>query len=296
MLQWVVFALLGYFFFAIGNIVEKIIRVGHIKNSMAFAILLGFYEIIFILLIPFYGLNFIAWPFAMAAAFAGVLRIFAFLPYAEALSREEVSRLVPVWNLIPVFTIVMAFFFLGENLTVNFVMSFILILVGSVLLTMRSKKNLFRPNKAFLLMVLSSLVYAAQGIVLKFAYSELNFVHGLIWMSIGTLVTTMFLLSRKKFRDIAKEEILENASKKMLIVFMIFGILGLYFTTLALNLGYVSMVEVMGGFQMVFVFIIASVFAFWLPSMIREEMTLKSISVKIFCIILMLFGLFFLYY
>ncbi|MBN2043303.1 MAG: EamA family transporter [Candidatus Aenigmarchaeota archaeon] len=296
MLQWVVFALLGYFFFAVGNIVEKIIRVGHIKNSMAFAILLGFYEIVFILLIPFYGLNFVAWPFAIAATFAGVLRIFAFLPYAEALSKEEVSRLVPVWNLIPIFTVLMAFLFLGENLAANFIISFVLIFAGSVLLTMRSKKNLFRPNKAFLLMLISSFVYAAQAIVLKFAYAELNFVHGLIWMSIGTLVTTMFLLSRKNFRIIAKEEILENASKRMIIIFMVFSILGLYFTTLAISIGSVSIVEVMGGFQMVFVFIIASVFAFRLPSMVREKLTLKSISIKIFCIILMLFGLFFLYY
>lgn len=296
MLEWVIFALLGYIFFAGGNIVEKIIRTVHIKSPFSFAILLGAFESLFILLIPFFGINLTSWVFIIPAIGAGALRVLAFLPYAEALSTEEVSRLVPLWTLDPVFTLLMASFFLGESLTANFHVAFVLVLLGSVLLMARTGKRMFRLNRAFAFMVASSFLYALQAVLLKFAYFELSFFHGLIWVSIGTLITTVVILSRKRFREAAREEIIGNVPNRMLAMFAAFGLLGIFFINYAIKLGSVSIVEVMFGFQMVFVLVIATAFSFALPSFVRESVKLKSMSVKIFSIAIMLAGLFFLYY
>ncbi len=296
MLEWVIFALLGYLFFAGGNIIEKIIRTAHIKSPVSFAVLLGAFESMFILLLPFFGLNLTAWVFIIPAIAAGALRVLAFLPYAEALSMEEVSRLVPLWTLDPVFTLIMASAFLGELLTANFYVAFVLVLSGSVILMARTGKKMFRLNRAFGLMVASSFLYALQAVLLKFAYFELSFFHGLIWVSIGTLATTVIILSRKRFREAAREEIIGNVPGKILAMFAVFGLLGVFFINYAIKLGSVSIVEVMFGFQMVFVFLIASSLSRWFPGFVREEIALKSISVKIFCICLMAAGLFFLYY
>ncbi len=296
MLEWVVFALLGYLFFAGGNIVEKILRTVYVKSPVSFAVLLGAFESLFILLIPFFGINLTAWVFILPAVAAGALRVLAFLPYAEALSKEEVSRLVPLWTLDPVFTLLMASVFLGDALTANFYAAFVLVLLGSVILMARTGKKMFRLNKAFVLMAASSFLYALQAVLLKFAYFELSFAHGLIWISIGTLATTAVILSRKKFREAARDEIIGNVPNRMLAMFAVFGLLGIFFINYAIKLGSVSIVEVMFGFQMMFVLVIATAFSFALPSFVRESVKLKSISVKILSIAIMLAGLFFLYY
>lgn len=137
--MWFVFALLSAVFAALTSILAKV-GIGGINSNLATAIRTA------VVLIMAWGIVFItgaqsgiadisrkSWLFLVLS---GLATGFSWLCYYKALQIGEVSKVVPVDKLSVVITLVLAFVFLGEALTVKAVIGGVLITAGTLVMVL----------------------------------------------------------------------------------------------------------------------------------------------------------------
>ncbi|MFH1393844.1 MAG: hypothetical protein ABII71_04005 [Candidatus Micrarchaeota archaeon] len=83
---------------------------------MSLVILVAFGDSLLMLLALVNGFSCPDLPTLLIGIFAGVLGALAFIPYMEAIHREEVSRVILLLNLVPLFVLVISFSFLMKSL------------------------------------------------------------------------------------------------------------------------------------------------------------------------------------
>ena len=66
---------------------------------------------------------------------------------------------------------------------------------------------------------------------------------------------------------------------------------GTLFNTWALSLGPVALINAIGGIQSIFVFIIAILISIFAPKIIKEELDMKNVVLKIAALVLIVVGL-----
>lgn len=95
-------------------------------------------------------------------------------PYYWSLRSTDPSIVSSLFSLGKVFVPILAFFIVGERLSIFQYVGFGIIVVSSVFLTFNPKK--FRLNKAFYLMLFVSFILCLQGVLYKYAFNA-----GMTW-------------------------------------------------------------------------------------------------------------------
>ena len=169
---WVLFALAATFLWAWANILDKVLRTKYLKDSIALTASFGIYGIVFsLILLLLIGIPILPFWNFIAALAAGFLLTCALIPYLKALSLEEASRVIPLWHLLPIFTLMLAVIFLNEVLTPIRYAAFAFILLGGFLISTKKIGAVFRISPAAVFMLASSFLVAISDVLLKFAYS-----------------------------------------------------------------------------------------------------------------------------
>ena len=294
-MPWVFFALTATFAWALANILDKVLRTKYLKDSIALTASFGLYSTIlsFILLL-FIGIPSIPILHSAAAFTAGVLLVLGFILYLKALSIEEASRVIPLWHLSPIFTLILAVIFLNEILTPLKYAAFASICLGGILISTRKSGNTFHLSPAISLMLLSSLFVAVSDVLIKFAYTT-----GIFWQtffmvyfggSIGSLALFIFPNARK---NVLRAFIsYKHIIALILLLDVLLGLSGQVFFNKAISLGPVTLVSVFISFQSLFVLLIAAFLSAKFPLFIKEAIDAKTIGTKLLAIILMAFGLY----
>ena len=296
-MDWLVFSLIARAFWAGDNIADKLLIERYIKNPYVLTLLGGIAPfIISIFIFLFYKLEWIGLIPTVAVLIAGIIQIIAVFAFYKSLAKEEVSRVIPLFQLTPVFVLILSVIFLKENLTINQYIGFILILLGGFFISLKRIKGVFKLREALWWMILSSGIYAIQAIMIKslyinYSYLDLTFYHG-----VGIFIPTFALLTfSSKSRNSFTHEFSNLNIKGWLIVGLaaIF-IAGAYLSGLwAFRTGSASLISVLRGFQSIFVFIFSLVLSIWLPKILKEDLASGVLLTKIIAISLMVVGLFF---
>lgn len=296
-MNWILFALLSRFFWAADNIVDKFIVGKYIKDSYVLT-LLGGIAPLFIAAIIFFTseLNWLGLMPTSIIIFAGVIQIVAVFAFYRALLKEEVSRVIPLFQFTPIFVFTLSFIFLKETLTIKQSLGFFLILLGGIFISVKKIKGLFTLGEAFWWMLLSSFIYAIQAVMGKAFYVTYSFVIVTFYLCIGMFIPTLLLLIfSNKLRNKFTKELSNLPTKGWFIVILgIVFVAFAYFTSfLAFSTGLVSIISVLRGFQSVFVLVFAIVLSLWLPKILKEELVGRVLLTKILAIAIMLTGLYF---
>ena len=290
-MSWVIIAIFSYFLFALGNIFEKKLRTNNSINALTI-IFLSSSATVFLLLLPlFLSISTSDIFLIIMAVISGVINVIAFLPYVIALKREEVSRLVSLWNFAPIPTFILAFFILQEKLPNNFYISFILLLIGGVLISFRDFKGSF-SSYGFFMMMLSNLIYSVALVIMKYVLNFLNFIEFLFYSSMGHILILIILLALKNTRNEIIGDIKKIKHKFFLPGYMLIIITAAIFYILSIQSGPLSIVVALGSFQALFVFLLALIFSLMFSRMLKEETKLESIAIKATSILLMIIGLY----
>ena len=122
----------------------------------------------------------------------------------RALYTREVSRAIPVYQTYPIFTALIAFFFLGERLDAVEWLAMLAVVGGAVLLSSGPGISRgFLPDKTFMLLMLGSLIEGSSYVFGKSAVNELPvlFAHALRLLALSS-VLLVFNLRRQPLADI----------------------------------------------------------------------------------------------
>jgi drug/metabolite transporter (DMT)-like permease len=295
MLEWVFIAILAYLFSSAGAITDKITRARYFTHSTSITVLFLLCNGLPALLLPFASFGALGVPTIALALFAGFLTIVPLWLYSEALRHEEISRVAPIWQAIPLFVLVFAFIFLGERLPQNFYIAFVLMLVGSILVSAKNFGEMLKPDRTFWLMLFASMSYSAYPVMLKYLYNNsAGFLGIFALVCVGRLLAAALILLLPLERRSFLEDF-QASDKRVILAMFVFAVSAGILYNYAVSLGPITMVEVLSGVYPLFVLLFAIVLSKWMPAILSERIEPKAVLVKAFAIAIMFIGLALLY-
>lgn len=292
---WILFVIIATFIWAWTNILDKVLRTKYLKDSIALTASFGIFSIIFsITLLLILGIPAIPFWNFIAALIAGFILTYGIIPYVKALSIEEASRVIALWHLFPVFTLILAVIFLNETLTMLRYSAFIFILLGGFLMSTRKIGSVFHLSPAVYFMLLSSFLVAISDVLLKFAYSSQIFWHTFMVFYFGISLGSLSLFIVPSIRRKFSKAVLSYKKVFLAVLFLsiLTGFMGHIFYNYAILSNPITLVSVFISFQSLFVLLIATFLSFKFPLFIKEAIDVKTIGIKLVAIALMGFGLF----
>ena len=222
--------------------------------------------------------------------------LYGSLFYIKATQLEDISRINIWWGLIPVFSLLIAWFALGEVLNFYQLVAFVILIISGALASIHIGKIKIRLSlKALGLMVVATFLFAIYAVIFRYVITTaMTFVTAFIWLHILTAAWTLPLFLSKQFRkDFIKEtkNIRKNYLIWIVITVAILDGLGILLNFKALALGPVALVSAMENFQTVFVFIFVLILSWLAPKIIKEQFDIKNFILKIMALALMVAGI-----
>ena len=216
----------------------------------------------------------------LAAVGSGLIRSMAVYIMLYNLKREEVSQVIPVVYAYPIFVAIIAEFFLGETLNFTGWLAIIIVVAGSVMVSMNrtpSGDSTIRIN-LLLKLFLASLLFAVAEVTGKYA---LNYISSwnMYWLTSFCMTGVFFIISTRT--DVVRNIITMKNRTSTLVLTLINETLapvGLALSLSALKKGPVSLVSTIVGTRPMFVLLFAFILSRVAPSFLQLD-TGKTIVV-----------------
>lgn len=299
-MSWFFISLAGTALFAVGNFVDKILISRYFKGGgvgalAIYSALIGIFILPFPLIFSadFFSPGLIAVLIMLAS---GIIYLLGIIPYLYALTSDDTSTVVPVFQTIPIFSYILGFFFLDENISTNQLIGMLLIIIGSVFLSfdMSGAKIIFKA-KGTLLMLISSLCIAISGFLFKFIGIDHGFLVTSFWTYTGyTLLGVFLFIVSKNYRSQFIYTLRVNNVKIISINMLneVIAIGGKMLQNLATLLAPLALAVAVNGFQPIFVLLYGLMFTIFFPHIINEKITKRHLVFKSFSIGVIVIGAF----
>jgi len=289
MMLWVTLSILAAIAWAFANIIDK--NVLHTQKPLTIILFANFISIIAAVIVYFFlGFSKLSALNIIIGLLVGLFYILGIYFYCLAVQGGEVSRVIPLFNMIPLFIMLLAAIFLGEILTpLNYIGS--LILISGAILISANKKTKLNIDKIFWLVVLGSLAFAINAVLQKYLLNFADFWTVFSYERIGAFFALLPLLLIY-YSDFKK--FIKGTRKPIVLVSLseVFNLIGLLLTTIAFSIGLVSLVKTLSSIQDLFVlFFVIMITTFW-PKVLKEKIDKSTIILKVIAIILIGVGVF----
>ena len=303
-MNWLPIALAAPFCWAIVNHIDKYLLEKHFKDHGVGALIL--YSCLFgVYILPLAALlgqnPFLIPPSAaMLLIGIGVLTGLSIAAYLNALRDEEASMVSPIFQTIPVFGLIFGFFFLQEIPTQNQTIAGLIILLGSLVVSLEiHEETCLRIKwKPLLLMLVSAALYGFHEVLFKMGALETSFWVSIFWSTIGLFLfgSLIYIIMPESRRGFLKTF---QSSRGTIIGISILsealttaGNFAILYATL---LAPIAVVQLVAGYQPIMVFLIGMMLTALYPHIATEKFRLKHIIHKVAAISLVLIGTVLLY-
>ena len=287
--MWVLFVVLATLFWSFANLIDKFALSEYIRNPnipLIFVAVIGIVSSFIIYILKgFVALSLFEFGLSILA---GILYVLSLYFYFHALKIEEVSRVIPLFYLSPIFVLIFAFFLLKESLSIKNYIGIFLLVLGAMFL---SFKKHFRIRKAFWLMFLADIPMALSSVISKYLFERIDFLTVYSYIRLGVLIAVLPLpfIYYDDFKDFFKKKIAVG----MVSLSETFNILGVIFSTFAIAYGLVSLVSALTSIQPLVVLgllLLLSVIDKRFIKEIKEHLKGKNLFIKIISVILIVVG------
>ncbi|MGZ4902561.1 MAG: EamA family transporter [Halobacteriota archaeon] len=292
-LEWFYFALLSSALIAAVNIVDKVLISDYNIPPLVYAMVISATSLMPLVIVPFIDFKVLSLAALTFTMLVGFVRIYYTLPYFKALTIEEVSRVVPVLQLMPVFVLVLSTIFLREVLGWQDYTGFALLVIGGTLCAIRLKKGI-TVSMAFYLMIASSFLLAVYSVGLKVLFSSEDFYSVFIWVQIAGFITLFQFMLFKPLRSTLVTTY--KATRKRVGALIVGEQAVAYVSVFAYNYaiahGAISLVSAVASTQPLFVLLFATAISYSFPRILKEQLTKQDIILKCFGIAIIFLGAF----
>jgi len=291
-MDWLVFALLCPAFWGLNNVFYKFLMTKKFRGYFPMLSFMGFIDVIFAVIVCLVNPVSFIFPYVLFAMAVGLMPLLAFWFYSKALMVEEISRITPLFQFIPIFVVLLSVIFLNEILSVQRYFGVAIILIAAVLISYRNSKSGKSLSSALKFMIPFSLVLSVHSILEKLLLTHIDYWSVFFWNLLGAFCGILFLLSFSKPRREFTETVHTVGKRAFFLVLVGEAVyfLGTICWLIAASMGYVSLVSAFAGLQHFFVFIYVLLSSLFVPKLLKEEMTRGVIALKISAIALMFAG------
>ncbi len=294
-MTWFWFAIAAQTLWGICDVMDKVIRERYLRDSVVLAVWLGMAALPTAVVIGLVrGMD--AGGAEGVLLVAGLLSPLAFLFYFRALAVEEASRVVPLFQLSPLWALLLGTVFLGEVLTGTAYLAFGLIFGAGVLVSLQAGAKGLRLSQAFWLMLACTFFYGSALVLTRYAFgiAPIDGWDAAKWLTLGYFLggISFLLAPGVRHRAAAAVRALRPAGVALLVTDnLVLSSVARVLNVFALSLGPVALVSVLNVVQSVFVLFVALVGAWLFPSLLHEEVTVGKVGVKFAALGLLLAGL-----
>ncbi len=288
-MNWFLIALINPVVHAFVNhfdkyLISKFLKNGSVGSLILFSALFAVFALPFIYIFKPDVIHSVGFSDAVILMVNGAVLVGAIICYLYALEDDEASYVAPLFQLIPVFGFILGYLLLGEILTGRQVVAGLLILLGSLFLSLELSGNGKKiKTRLVLLMVGSSLLYAINAVVFKSVAVNAGFVDSVFWDMAGKFIfgVILFFVIRP-YREQFLALIRDNGAYVLglNIVNEIMGLVGEFALVLAVLYAPVALVQSVGGLQPAFVLIIGILLTKFLPHFGEEKLEKKFLVQK----------------
>lgn len=297
-MTWLIVTISAYFLFALVALVDKYLLTSSIPNPKVYAFYVGVLGILVFLLVPFVGF-YIPEISQIALSFlAGAIYIYALFWFFKTLRLFETSRVVPaIGGITPLLSFGLVYILSSGKEVLSFpeILAFVLLIFGSILITLERKKIITFKSLQF--SVLTAFLFSLAIVLTKYVYLTQPFWNAFIWMRIGGFLLALgfFVFAPEIKKEIFKKR--EYFPKKTAIIFLSNQAAGAgadilqNWAIFLVPLIYVPIINAMAGVQYLFLFIFAILLSLKFPKILKEKISKEVIFQKVAAILLIGAGL-----
>lgn len=292
---WFLLALLSPAIFSVVNFVDKFVVESKVKDYRGipvYSAIVGFAggTILWLLfgrpVLPFFD--------ALIVLLTGALTVWGYAFYFRALASSQTSYIIGLFQMIPVITLLLSFIFLQEKISPLQLGGFFLVLFSAVALSYQKSKKKFKLDPSFYWILIADVFFAASAVIFKFAVEANSFSKILSYESwgIGIGGLALFLLFpsvRNAFIKTNKEVGRKVMSIMLLNEVILIAAKGVMF--LAISLGSVALVSVLGGTQVFYGIIFGYILTLIAPKIFKENIERKGLAIKVLWMSVLFLGI-----
>jgi transporter family protein len=281
-------AVFAYFLFALASILDKHIVSNTSLKPVTYAFYSGFFQILYVIAVPLVAFIVpsvkFSFPEPMMSLWGicdGIIFVFALVALYKATEAGEISRISPIVGvLVPIFTFLLSFLFLGESLTANQSVAFLLFISGGFLMSAQFVPGGFRCIKGTRYAVMAGFLFALYYVIMDYLFSSAGFLESFIVIQTGGFVGALLLLLPKGNREeVFRKKKEEDTEKKEfhlhdIVIFLfnkIFSAIGALLLNFAIAIGSVTVVNSLQVVQYAFVLVITLLLSKKKPHLFNEE-------------------------
>jgi len=286
---WIFLSILAAFLWSVSNVIDKYVLSKLISTPMIPVVISGFVALVIGLsVIASSGFGAMSLGHIFLALAGGSVYTFVLLLYFKAIKIGDITSLVPLFYLVPLFIAAIAWFLLGERL-LSMEYAGIFLLVAGAFMISWDNNNPFKFGKAFWLMIFSTFLLAINQVITKYLLNFYDFWPVFALISVGCFLPVIPIFF-KNFHDL-KLLILKNKKAVGFVLASEF----LYrsasaLITFAVAIGSVTLVNAISSIQPFFVLLIMVLFSFFAPNILKEELPKSKILSKVVAITVMFIG------
>ena len=290
-MDWYVFALLAPAFWAMNNVFIKFLITNKYKSYFPMIFTVIFIDTFFALAVAALTSISTIYPYSIIAFLIGLLPLLSFWFYLNALIKEEVTRIITLFQLIPVFVALISAVFLNEILGAQKYLGIALIVTASILISYKKSGNKSFSG-ALKFMIPFGVIIATYTVMDKILLDFLDFPSVFFWNVMGTFIGVLFSLSLSRPRQEFTKTILAVGKKGVFITFVGEGlyVVGTICSLIALSLVDAPLASALFGLQPLYVFFYMLLLSLFLPTILNEPTNKPIILIKVFAITLVFIG------
>ncbi|MBI4235572.1 EamA family transporter [Candidatus Peregrinibacteria bacterium] len=292
---WLLFTILTPLLWGMTHPIDAGLRRSFIKNEESLTWFFAFFHLPLAILAFFvFDIELI---FNLNVALIILAGTFWTLPayfYFKSVKFESASTVALLLQMIPLCTLVIAYFFIDESLSGIQLAAFFVILFGGILAAMKIKKNALHFSKAFWFMLIGCIMWAISNVSFKYFEPDfINFTSAFVYYFFGSsLPALLLLLHPKKLKSTAKSfRKLPASAWSLLLLSRSASLGGSLSLSYAVTLGKASLTTVMMGIQPFFALLFGFLFSIFFKFIPRESLDMKNWAFKILALLIVIFGL-----
>ena len=289
-MSWMLLSILASVFLSASNIIDKYIYTKLLRKPIISLIMMAIIGII--TSIPIYyikGFSELSYALILAAFLSSAVYLIAVFLYFKAVKIEEISRIVPLFYITPLFVLILAALFLGERFTGLKYLGILLLVAGAMLI---SVKRPFRLSfgKAFWLVMVSSFGISINSVVIKYLLGFADFWTVYSYMRIGAFVWLIpfYFINFKDIREAVRKHKAKAIGLASLSEFL--NLAAVFLIVIASSVGYVTLIGALVSVQPFFVLLFAALLSIYVPRVLKEEISRSTIALKLVAIAIMFTG------
>ena len=298
-MEWFLYGLLAQASASVAVFIDKYILESHLKDYAIVAVTTGF--ISFLIGFSIFILRgFPIFPLVdtVIAVTCGMLLFGYLLPYMKAIDYDDPSRVVPLFQLTPVFALIISYLFFGDVLSGTQLIGFFLVFVSGLILSIESDtKKIFSLRPAFWYMTLASLLLAIALILFDLVVDHQPFWDTFTYTSIGIGMGTLMVAAWPPYTKRLQKHLPEVTPRVWgaILTAEAFNFCYQLSYVYAVSLAAPALVALTEATQPAIVLLYGLVLTLLFPHIIKEDISRPILIRKLFAIALIVLGFYLIY-